>query len=103
MTDTADTIELLEAIGSDASLRYAQTDELMGALGRAQASAGLRAAVAASDSATLHDELGLQQVPVHPQINAPGHGDDEDDECEVPQPERDLPGHPSEPKPGSSH
>ncbi|MBD8899203.1 hypothetical protein [Rhodanobacter sp. DHG33] len=81
-----DTIELLEAIGSDASLRYARTDELKSVLEQVQASAELTAAVAAGDSSPLRVELGIQQVPQAPQTHAPGHGDDEEDgESDTPQ------------------
>lgn len=48
-----DTIELLEIIGCDASLRYARADELKGVLERAQASAELTKAVAEGDMAPL--------------------------------------------------
>ncbi|MBD8871730.1 hypothetical protein IHE47_02715 [Rhodanobacter sp. DHB23] len=98
-----DTIELLEAIGSDASLRYAQAGELQAVLEQTQASAELKAAVTLGDSAPLRDEFGLQQMPQTPQSNAPGHGDDEDGEGDVPQPDRHHPKHSPEPKRDSSH
>ncbi|MBD8871728.1 hypothetical protein [Rhodanobacter sp. DHB23] len=81
-----DTIELLEAIGSDASLRYAQTDELMGVLEEARASAGLTTAVALGDGVSLRHELGLPQMSETPQMNSPGHGDEEEEETDAPQP-----------------
>lgn len=87
-----DTIELLEAIGSDASLRYAQVDELRDVLEQAQVGAKFAVAVALGDGAPLRDELGLQQVP---QTNAPGHGDDEEEETDIPLPEQPLPGSPA--------
>lgn len=93
MTDTTDTIELLEVIGSDASLRYAQADELKGVLEQARASGELTAAIDAGSSAPLRVELGIQNVPQAVQTNAPGHGDDEDSECDAPQPERRQPDH----------
>lgn len=91
--DTTNTIELLEAIGSDASLRYAQADELEAALERAQASTELRAAVATGDSAPLRDEFGIQETTQSVQTNAPGHGDEDDDEDDgdIPSPERRQP------------
>lgn len=102
-----DTIELLEAIGSDASLRYAQADELKGVLEQAQASAELTMAVTAGDGAPLRDELGLHRVPQTPQAptHDPGHGHDEEDERDVPQPERRQSSHtPPQPhKRDSSH
>jgi hypothetical protein len=86
-----DTIGLLAAIGSDASLRYASADELTGVLEQAQASAELRMAAATGDSAPLRAELGLQQVPQSPQMNAPGHGDEEEEEADIPPPEQPQP------------
>lgn len=90
MTDTADTIELLEAIGSDASLRYAQADELIGVLEQVQASAELTTAAALCDGALLRDQYGAQQMPM---TQSPGHDDDEDedDDCDTPEPERRQP------------
>jgi hypothetical protein len=74
-----DTIELLAAIGRDASLRHASADELVPLLERARASAAFMAAVAAGDSALLSAELGLG-LNQSPQIaNAPGHEEDEPD------------------------
>ncbi|GAB3793126.1 hypothetical protein [Dyella agri] len=91
-----DTIELLETIGSDASLRYAQTAELKDVLEQVQASAELTMAVLAGDSAPLRVELGIQQLPQTPQTNAPGHGDDEE-EADVPLPEEPQPDRSSPP------
>lgn len=53
----SDTIELLEAIGRDASLRYAPSGELAGILERAQASAPLTAAAASGDITLLSQEF----------------------------------------------
>lgn len=86
-----DTIELLEAIGSDASLRYSQAGELMGVLEQAQASAGLTMAAALGDGAPLRHELGLQKISEAPQINSPGYGDEEEEEADVPVPEPSQP------------
>lgn len=86
-----DTIELLEAIGSDASLRYAPADELKSVLEQAQASAGLAMAVVLGDAAPLRHELGLQKMSEAPQINSPGHGDEEEEEADVPLPEPSQP------------
>lgn len=74
-----DTIDLLETIGGDASLRYASADELQVVLGQAQASAEFAEAVALGESAPLRRELKIQQVTQVQQSNAPGHGDDEDE------------------------
>lgn len=91
-----DTIELLETIGRDASLRYASAGELGAALASAQASDGLRLAATSGDGAQLRAELNIQQEPQVPQSHLPGYGDDGDREDEVPLPE------PPEPAPSTS-
>ncbi|MBD8879157.1 hypothetical protein IHE49_01525 [Rhodanobacter sp. 7MK24] len=92
-----DTIELLEAIGSDASLRYASADILNGVLEQTHASAELMTAVAAGNGASLRVELGIQQVPQTPQspTQLPGQEPDEEEEEEAPQSERCHSDHPS--------
>jgi hypothetical protein len=69
-----DTIELLETIGSDASLRYAAADELKGVLERAKAGAELTMAAASGDGAPLRQMLWdnevVQWVPQSVQTNA---------------------------------
>lgn len=81
-----DTIELLEAIGSDASLRRASTEELTTMLAQARASKSLTAAVAAGDSALLFGELGSKPCEP-PQISQyPGHEDDEPEEGDQEEP-----------------
>ncbi|KRE97824.1 hypothetical protein ASG87_14970 [Frateuria sp. Soil773] len=78
----SDTIELLEAIGRDASLRYASAEELAGVLAQAQASEALASAVAQGDSALLAVELGQRSLDP-PQISQfPGHEDDEPEQDE---------------------
>ena len=62
-----DTIEMLEAIGSDASLRYASTVELTNVLEQAQASECLAAAVTSGDASHLAREFGIKQMHL-PQI-----------------------------------
>lgn len=74
-----DTIELLEAIGSDASLRYAAADELKGVLERARADAGFVNAVVAGDGVQLRAGLGIREEQHVQQTNAPGHGDEEEE------------------------
>lgn len=74
-----DTFELLETIGSDASLRYAQADELHGVLEQVRADAEFVRAVTTGDSVLLRSALGIREVQHVEQINMPGHGDDEDE------------------------
>jgi hypothetical protein len=63
-----DTIELLEAIGQDASLRHASAEELTNMLEQAQASVTLKAAAASGDSSRLSEELGHKAM-FTPQIS----------------------------------
>lgn len=86
----ADTIELLVAIGSDASLRYALPCDLKGVLEQAGGSVELKMAVTTGDGAPLRVELKLQQTMQVMDIHAPGHGGD-DGECDPPKPERRQP------------
>ncbi|ULU27756.1 hypothetical protein [Dyella terrae] len=55
-----DTMELLEAIGQDATLRHASADALGDVLDAAEASDALKAAVASGDSAWLAQEFGTR-------------------------------------------
>ncbi|APG06435.1 hypothetical protein BJI69_08170 [Luteibacter rhizovicinus DSM 16549] len=73
----SDTIELLEAIGRDASLRHASSEHLANVLQESQASAGLTAAVASGDSSLLSEELGHKHMDLPQIVQVPGH--DEDD------------------------
>lgn len=97
----SDTIDLLETIGSDASLRHAAGEVLVDVLARAQASAELLAAAAQGSAEPLRKELKLQQVVQVQQTNTPGYGDDDDEEGEddAPPPER-QPDHKPTPSPG---
>lgn len=70
------TIELLEAIGSDASLRYAATEELMRVLERARASVELTEAVASGNAAPLRTKLNLWPATQVQQMHASWFGDD---------------------------
>jgi hypothetical protein len=92
-----DTIELLEAIGQDATLRHASAEELTTILEQAQASGALTAAVASGDSSRLSEELGHK--PIHaPQIaQSPGHEGDEPGDDEGGEPR-----HPPAPDHGKS-
>lgn len=95
----ADTIKLLETIGSDASLRYASPDELKGALKQAQASVELTMAVATGDIATLRVELRIERAYQVLETHAPGHEGDDEEESDPPKPERRQPDEPSPPPP----
>jgi hypothetical protein len=75
-----DTIEWLETIGGDASLRYAAADELKGVLERARADAGFVKAVTTGDNVLLRSALGIPEEQHVVQSNAPGHGDEEDED-----------------------
>ena len=73
----SNTIELLSAIGQDASLRHATAEELASILDQAKASDAMKAAVAAGDSSLLTRELG-QRSNVPPQVsNVPGYEEEE--------------------------
>jgi hypothetical protein len=81
----SDTIDLLDAIGQDASLRHASADDLSLALDRANASDTLKAAVATGDSSLLTSELGFRLNQVPQVTNAPGHEEEpEQDEKTLP-------------------
>jgi hypothetical protein len=96
-----DTIDLLEAIGADASLRHASTEELTIVLEQAQASKALTAAVALGDSTMLFEEFGrMQHLP--PQSSQtptptplPEDEPEEDEPLPVPAPDKGK----SQPKP----
>lgn len=83
-----DTIDLLEAIGRDASLRHASAEDLTKMLVQVKASEALKEAVALSDSLRLSQELGpiRQQSP---QVNTyPGREEEpaEDEPLDAPLP-----------------
>jgi hypothetical protein len=63
-----DTIEMLEAIGSNASLRHASARELNAVLEQAHASPVLISAIASGDSSELFAELGYKLMRA-PQVN----------------------------------
>jgi hypothetical protein len=63
-----DTIELLEAIGQDATLRHASAEELTTMLEQARASKALTAAAASGDSSRLSEEFGHKAMYT-PQIS----------------------------------
>lgn len=59
-----DTMDWLEAIGQDATLRHAPADELNSTLEAAEASEALMAAVASGDSSWLAQEFGKRVMHV---------------------------------------
>lgn len=76
-----DTIELLEAIGRDASLRHASAEELGKILENSQASAALTAAVVFGDSSRLTQEFGQKQMePPNSSQGLPGEDEEPDQE-----------------------
>jgi hypothetical protein len=90
-----DTIDLLEAIGRDASLRHASPEELTKTLEQAQASEALTAAVASGDCSHLSKELGNREIAPPQSTQMPGF--EEEEEGETPE----LPELPESPMPGS--
>ena len=80
----SDTIELLDAIGRDASLRHASAAELASLLERVQANTSFKAAVAADDIAGLIREFGGKATDPPPtQICPPAEEDEEQEEEET--------------------
>ena len=63
-----DTIEMLETIGSDASLRYTSAAELTNVLEQAEASGALTAAVSSGDVSHLSQEFGDRKM-FSPQVS----------------------------------
>jgi hypothetical protein len=89
-----DTIELLEAIGQNATLRHASASELVPLLEQAKASGALKSAVAAGDSSFLSEEFGHQPNGVPQITHVPGHEEDEPDHGGDDKPHRPPePGH----------
>ncbi|MET0936787.1 MAG: hypothetical protein ABWX83_12385 [Luteibacter sp.] len=81
-----DTIDMLEAIGSDASLRHASAEALTRVLEEARASEGLAAAVTSGTSTALLAELGHKPM-YSPQVSqVPGHDEEEPADEEADQP-----------------
>lgn len=91
----SDTIDLLEAIGRDAALRYASADELAPTLAQADASPALKAAVTFGDSARLSEEFGYRAMGVDHTTQTPGYEEDDTDEDAE---DDDSPAKPVEPK-----
>lgn len=88
-----DTIDLLEAIGRDASLRHASPEELTKALEQARASEALTRAVASGDCSHLLRELGHREIAPPQSTQMPGFEEEEEDTPELPElPESPVPG-----------
>jgi hypothetical protein len=79
----SDTIELLEAIGTNASLRYASAQELAQALEQVDASDALLAAAAAGDSSLLSADLGHKPMIVNHDTHSPSHEENVDEEMDL--------------------
>ena len=90
----SDTIELLEAIGTNAALRHASSEELVLVLAQEDASDALKAAViSGGDSSLLSAELGHKPMQVPQDVHGPSHEEHEHDHDHG----RDEPGQPSKP------
>lgn len=85
-----DTIELLEAIGSDAGLRHAPRDVLLDMLAQVGASVAITEAVARGDRAPLAAEFGGRAYcsveSTHSPPGREGEDGDEDGEDEPEEP-----------------
>jgi hypothetical protein len=79
----SDTIELLEAIGANAALRYASAQDLTQALEQVDASEALKAAAMAGDTSLLSAELGHKPMIVNHDIHSPGHEEKVDEELDL--------------------
>lgn len=83
-----DTIELLEAIGSDAGLRYARRGALLDVLAQVGASTAITEAVSRGDRAPLAAEFGSRAYcAVESTHSPPGREGEDGDEDEEDEPE----------------
>jgi hypothetical protein len=84
-----DTIDWLESIGSDATLRHASTEELTSLLEQAEASAALIAAVVSGDGSQLPTEFGQTPNRAPQAVQNPAHEEEEEGEepLDAPAPE----------------
>lgn len=92
----SDTIELLEAIGRDASLRHASAQSLAQALAGMDANAGLKLAAASGDRSHLVQEFGNKSNTLNQNPPAPNGGcdpmeEDMEDGADEDGGERDCP------------
>ncbi|WP_426284619.1 hypothetical protein [Luteibacter sp. E-22] len=76
----SDTIELLEAIGRDASLRHISAEDLADLLRQVQASEALTKTVVSGDRSWLSEEFGTILMHTTHISQIPAHEDDDDDE-----------------------
>lgn len=76
----SDTIELLEAIGRDASLRHISAEDLASFLRQVQASEALTKTAASGDSTWLSEEFGSILMHTTHISQIPAHEDDDEDE-----------------------
>lgn len=75
----SNTIELLEAIGKDATLRHVSGEELAQVLAGLQASECLERAALSGDSGHLAEEFGLRRTQISNQVNQALLPDEEED------------------------
>lgn len=87
-----DTIELLEAIGSDASLRHATGEDLARALGELSVSESLKQAMTHGDRSLLDRELGYNCLPATQTPTQTGFEEDFEGEG-APEPDTDREEH----------
>lgn len=76
----SDTVDLLAAIGSNASLRHATPDDLLPVLESAGADEALTAAVADDDAGSLAGKLGYARMQSTQVIVVPAHEEEDEDE-----------------------
>jgi hypothetical protein len=95
-----DTIELLETIGANASLRRASAEELAHALEQAGATDVLKAAAKAGDSSLLSGEFGHKPMRGNVEPHSPFHPGKEKEPSH--EPGKDDPHQPSKPDKGES-
>jgi hypothetical protein len=84
-----DTVELLEAIGRDATLRRATPEALKRALDEAGASPALHALAIDGDATAITEELGLVHMHVEHMTQTGGHEGDGDDHHHHHHPDHD--------------
>jgi hypothetical protein len=94
-----DTMDWLEAIGQDATLRHASADALNSTLEAADASEALMAAVASGDSAWLTQEFGHRDMFVNQASQTFPEGDEPAREDEAEEEEQGIPKPQSVPSP----